>query len=72
MSITQFIERCDRFCEKAGVSRTWLSKRLLHDTYRLELLAAGSVDIGVKRLSRAVADLEELEAAKPSREEAAA
>lgn len=43
------------------MSRTWLSKRLLHDTYRLGLLSDGKVDIGVNRLARAMGELEALE-----------
>ena len=61
MSIPAFIERCDRFCVEAGVSRTWLSKRLLKDTRRLQELAEGKVDIGVKRMERAKRDLAVLE-----------
>lgn len=61
MNISDFIARCDRHCQSAGVSRTWLSKRLLKDTFRLQQLADGEVDIGVKRLDRAVTDLAELE-----------
>lgn len=62
MTISDFIARCDAFCAKRGVTRVWLSKRLLGDTYRLDKLAAGEVDIGVKRLDRAVSDLAALEA----------
>lgn len=61
MTIPEFIRICDAYCDKAGVSRTWLSKRLLKDTTRLQQLADGEVDIGVKRLARAVADLEGLQ-----------
>lgn len=61
MSIQIFIARCDRYCETANVSRTWLSKRLLKDTFRLDLLAKGEVDIGVKRMERALGDLRNLE-----------
>lgn len=63
MSINDFISRCDRYCQQAGVSRVWLSKRLFSDTFRIEQLAAGTSDVGVKRLERAVADLSALEAA---------
>jgi hypothetical protein len=62
MTISDFISRCDALCVKRGVTRVWLSKRLLGDTYRLEKLAAGEVDIGVKRLDRALCDLAALEA----------
>ena len=61
MNIAAFIARCDAYCQMAGVSRTWLSKRLLKDTFRLQQLADGGVDIGVKRLERAVSDLSALE-----------
>ncbi|WP_172268925.1 hypothetical protein [Caulobacter sp. RHG1] len=61
MSIPEFIRMCDAYCARAQVSRTWLSKRLLKDTTRLQDLANGSVDIGVKRLARAVDDLRKLD-----------
>lgn len=61
MDIQSFISRCDQFAETHGVTRVWLSKRLLADTYRLDRLAAGQVDIGVKRLERAYHDLQALE-----------
>jgi len=63
MSITEFIVRCDRYCKRASVSRVWLSKRLFSDTFRLDQLAEGKSDVGVRRLERAVADLASLEAA---------
>lgn len=63
MSIPDFISRCDRYCEAAGVSRVWLSKRLFADTNRLSHLAGGTSDVGVKRMERAMADLAALEAA---------
>jgi hypothetical protein len=62
MSIADFIERCERYCAARGVSRVWLSKRLFQDTYRLDQLAAGGSDVGVKRLAQAAEDLEKLEA----------
>lgn len=66
MDIRDFIIRCDTFCDQRDVSRTWLSKRLLHDTYRLDLLARDEVDIGVKRLDRAISDLTALELESPN------
>jgi hypothetical protein len=63
MSIPDFISRCDRYCQAAGVSRVWLSKRLFADTNRLADLASGTSDVGVNRLARALADLAALEAA---------
>lgn len=62
MTIEQFILRCDRYRQAAGVSRVWLSKRLFDDTYRIDELAKGKSDVGVKRLARALADLAKLEA----------
>jgi len=61
MSISEFITRCDAYCEAAKVSRVWLSKRLFNDTYRLDDLAKGGTDVGVKRLERATEDLASLE-----------
>jgi hypothetical protein len=66
-SIPAFIQRCDRYCEAAHVTRTWLSKRLLKDTFRLQQLAEGHVDIGVKRLERASRDLTALERERASK-----
>lgn len=71
MDIPAFIARCDDFCARHDVTRVWLSKRLLDDTYRLKKLAEGQVDIGVKRLQRAADDLAELEAAAAKRSAAA-
>lgn len=62
MSIPDFIARCDRYCEAAGVSRTWLSKKLFKDTYRIGQLADGKSDMGVRRLERALEELAVLEA----------
>lgn len=61
MNIPDFIARCDAYCAAARVSRVWLSKRLFQDTYRLEQLASGETDVGVKRLERAAEDLADLE-----------
>lgn len=61
MSIPDFIARCDAYCEAAGCSRVWLSKKLFQDTYRLDLLAKGEADVGVKRMERASDDLAALE-----------
>lgn len=61
MSISDFIARCDAYCAATGVSRVWLSKRLFQDTYRLDHLAEGKTDVGVKRLERAADDLAGLE-----------
>lgn len=58
MTIPEFIQRCDAFCEDANVSRVWLSKRLFNDTYHLGNLATGNADIGVKRMERAVEQIE--------------
>lgn len=60
MTISDFIARCDAYCAMAKVTRVWLSKRLLADTYRLDKLAKGEVDIGVRRLDQAAGDLQVL------------
>jgi hypothetical protein len=72
MSITAFIERCDRYQEAAGVTRVWLSKRLFQDTYRLRDLAEGTSDVGVKRLEQASDQLAQMEADLLRGQEAAA
>lgn len=63
MSITEFVTLCDRYCADTGASRTWLSKRLFNDTYRIQSLADGKSDVGVNRLARAAADLTALRVA---------
>lgn len=63
MSITEFVTLCDRYCADTGASRTWLSKRLFNDTYRIQSLADGKSDVGVNRIARAAADLSSLRAA---------
>lgn len=62
MTIPEFIERCEAYRASHGVSQTWLSKRLFDDTFRLKSLADGKSDVGVKRLARAIEDLQALEA----------
>jgi len=70
MTIPQFIARCDAYCQRANVSRVWLSKRLFANTYKLGLLADDTADIGVKHLARVLETLAGLEAALPGREAA--
>lgn len=70
MSIPDFVKACDAFCERHAVTRVWLSKRLLADTYKLDKLSKGEVDIGVKRLDQAFSDLADLEAERSRRERA--
>lgn len=71
MNITEFIVSADAFCDRFGVSRVWLSKRLFGDTYRIDKLADGSVDVGVRRLERAFRDLATLTADRLLKAEAA-
>lgn len=70
--LPDFLSRCDAYCQAAGVSRVWLSKRLFADTYRLEQLSADKSDVGVKRLERASDELSLLEAALQAPGDAAA
>ncbi|MDY6922780.1 MAG: hypothetical protein SWI22_02325 [Pseudomonadota bacterium] len=60
MTIADFIARCDRYCRENSVSRVWLSKRLFSDTRKLDQLADGTADVGVRRLERADVDLRAL------------
>lgn len=57
MTIPAFIARCDAFCVDRSVSRVWLSKRIFSDTRKLDQLADGSADVGVRRLEKADSDL---------------
>jgi hypothetical protein len=61
MTLTDFIARCDAYCRKAGVSRVWLSKALLANTYHLDRLARGEGDIGVRRMNKVLEALAALE-----------
>lgn len=66
MTISDFLSLCDDFCRRKGVSRTWLSKKLFSDTYRLQSLDAGGSDVGVRRLEQAVAALERMDRDAPN------
>lgn len=55
-----FIARCDAAAERLGITRSALSSRLLADSRRLDLIAAGK-DIGVRRMERAEGDLAAME-----------
>lgn len=69
MGIDEFLQRCDAFRAKSGVSDDWLSRRLFwNDGKKLATLRDGSADIGVKRLALAVEALAELEAGRDPRE----
>lgn len=57
VAIVDFVARCDRFASERGVSRVWMSKRLFSDTRKLDQLANGEADVGVRRLAKADADL---------------
>ncbi|WP_312126537.1 hypothetical protein [Brevundimonas sp.] len=57
MLISDFIARCDAFCAEREQSRVWLSKRLFNDTFKLDNLANGTADIGVRRMQKACGDL---------------
>lgn len=66
-----FLRRCESFAEKRGWRRSTLSTRLFNDGGRLDQLVAGG-DVGVRRLTRAVEDLDALEKALTSAPEGAA
>lgn len=61
MSIPAFIYRCDAYAKRAGVKRTTVSKKLFQMGQKIDELAGGKVDIGVRRLARAQEDLFRLE-----------
>ena len=59
-TLTAFLARCDKLADKRRWRRSTLSTRLFNDGGRLDQIAAGS-DVGVRRLARAVVDLQKLE-----------
>jgi hypothetical protein len=61
LTIPAFIARCNAYCEATGRNRVWLSKRLLDNTNRLDLLEKGECDVGVRRMAQAVDALAVLE-----------
>ncbi len=61
MTLSDFIRRCDAYCLRAGVSRVWLSKALLANTYQLDRLAKGEADIGIRRMDKVLRALAALE-----------
>lgn len=61
MSISDFLLRCDSYCEARRISRARLSTLIFNDGKKLTALAEGA-DIGTRRLARASADLARLEA----------
>ena len=64
--VSAFIARCDSVAERLRISRSTLSTRLLFDGKRLDSLAAGASDIGVRRLGKAERDLSTYEGAQPT------
>ena len=64
--LAAFISRCDLLAERLSVSRATLSSRILLDGKRLDDIASGRSDIGIRRLSRAERDLAALEGLEPT------
>jgi len=64
--LSAFLARCDRLADRLRVSRATLSSRLLLDGKRLDDLASGRSDIGIRRLSRAERELAALEGLEPT------
>lgn len=61
--LSEFLSRCDRFCERSGMKSTVLSKRLFKgDAGRLRLLNEGG-DLGVRKFGAILQTLATLEAA---------
>lgn len=56
-----FIQRCDAYANRAGISRVTVSKKLFGQTRKLDQLAKGEVDVGVARLREADQVLKTLE-----------
>lgn len=64
--LAAFLVRCDTLADRLSVSRATLSSRLLMDGKRLDDIASGRSDIGIRRLSRAERDLAALEGLTPT------
>lgn len=65
MSISAFLDRCDRYCAVRSISLARLSTLIFNDGKKLDGLKAGR-DIGVQTLDRAQLVLEGLEKALPA------
>jgi hypothetical protein len=59
-ALTAFLARCDQLADRRRWRRSTLSTRLFNDGGKLDQIVAGR-DIGVRRLARAVVDLQALE-----------
>jgi hypothetical protein len=59
--VSSFLSRCDAACSILGLKRSTLSTKLFMDGKRLDELASGKSDVGIRRLQRALADLAALE-----------
>jgi len=64
--IAAFISRCDAVAKRLRVSRATMSTRILFDGKRLDSIAAGKSDIGVRRLAKAERDLSAYEGTQPT------
>lgn len=62
--IDTFLQRCDAYAARRGISRSRLSTLLFNDGKRLDALAAGS-DVGVLTLERVEGLLSDMEAKLP-------
>ncbi len=65
MVIPLFLQRCDAYAARRGISRARLSTILFNDGKRLDALASGR-DVGVLTLGRAADALKALEATIPA------
>lgn len=60
LMIEAFLQRCDSYCARRGISRARLSTLIFNDGKKLRLLDEGK-DIGVQTLQRASITLAALE-----------
>lgn len=58
-----FVQRCETYRARRGISRSYLSRLLFNDGKTLEGLRTGAADVTVRRLDRAATVLGELERA---------
>ncbi len=57
MSISEFVQACDAYGSTAGISRATVSNKLFGSHRKIDQLASGAGDIGVKRFERACREL---------------
>lgn len=61
--LSAFVERCDKIVARGSMKRSTLSLKLFMDGKRIDALASGVSDIGIRRLAKAERELSAFESA---------